>query len=147
MEALEAVVKGLNDAVVALKNMTAKAARAISDAEILAAEAKAMVAKVEEARKDVELREKAVAGKEGALLSGEDLAAERDKVEAALAALSNDRQAFNRFCSERKAFFDQEAANLKDAQSALDAAWAELEAEKKEYKVKILEEITKKVGK
>jgi len=146
MNELEVVIKALNDAAAALKSMTAKAKKAIANAELLAASAKTEYAKLDGLRAALGEREDLLSTKERSVLSGEALAVEQDKVAAALADLENRKKALSYEKSEWQAKYDQEKADLMTDRAALDAGFKDLEKEKQAYKEDIFLAIKKKMG-
>lgn len=146
MNELDAVVKGLNEAVAALKAMTAQAKQAVANADALAASARSEYDKLDLLRSSLDERDEAIALKEQAVLSAEDLAKEKDKVEALRADLANERQAFVRSKLNTESILAQKMADLDAQLKDIARREADLIAEKDSYKADLLADIKKKMG-
>jgi hypothetical protein len=146
MNELDEVVKGLNDAAAALKAMTAQAKQAIADAELLANKARTEFTQLDALRTALDERDEAISFKESAILSAEDLAKEKDKIEALRANLANEQQAFARDKANKESVLAGKEADLAAQAKDITRREADLVAEKESYKEKLLADIKKKMG-
>lgn len=146
MQELDNVIKGLNDAVAALKVMIAKARQATANAELLAGRAKAEFSQLDVLRAALDERDEAISIKESAILSAEELAKEKDNIEVLRATLANERQEFSSYRQREEAKLVQRAADLDAGARDLLAREKALVEEQASYKEKLLADITKKMG-
>jgi hypothetical protein len=146
MNEIDAVLKGLMDATTAFKTMTAKAKQAIAEAELLAERARQEFVSLDTLRTALDARDEAIAEKEASVLAAEDLAKEKDKIEAQNAALDNARKTFAREKQNAESVLLQREADLQAQLKDIARREADLVAEKDAYKENLLVDIKKKMG-
>ena len=131
MNDFEQLIKIVQEVLQQLKGMTQKATEARDEAKRLVDEGNTILVKLEE-------REKIVSSKENIICSVEDIDKRNNQIEHDLASLANQKQAFEKECSQRRAILDEQEADYAVRLKDLKERQRSLQVEKDTYKQEIL---------